>query len=64
MTKPAAFTKAAVTRAVEAVKAGGETVSAVEFRPDGSFKVLTIEPPASADEAGKVGSSWDRVFAA
>ena len=41
MTKPIPFSKAAIKRAMEAVKAGGETVSAVEIRPDGAIRVLT-----------------------
>ena len=35
------FKHSDVQRAVKAVKAGGETVSGVEFDPDGTFRVLT-----------------------
>ena len=45
MTRRANFTQADVKRAVEGVKDGGETVTGVEFYPDGRFRVLTIAEP-------------------
>jgi len=41
MTRPAPFTQAAIRRAVQALKAVGETVSGVEILPDGTVRVLT-----------------------
>lgn len=39
MTK-AAFTKAAVVRAIEAVKEGGVEVGTVEIGPDGTIRIM------------------------
>lgn len=59
MTAKSPFTKAAIRRAMEAVKAGGETVSAVEIRPDGSIRVLTAGAVVNAIEPGKGGTGWE-----
>lgn len=41
MSKPRAFRQSDIECAARALKAVGETVSGVEIRPDGSFRVLT-----------------------
>jgi len=63
MTRALPFTQAAIKRAVEGVKSGGERVTAVEIRPDGSLRVLTVDPPESAPYPAKEGpNEWDVVL--
>lgn len=41
MTSPSGFRQSDIERVARALKAVGETVGAVDVRPDGSFRVLT-----------------------
>jgi len=59
MTRALPFTQTAIKRAMEGVKAGGERVTAVEIRPDGTIRVLTTEATLDAIEAGKGGTGWE-----
>ncbi len=59
MSRRAAFKQADVERAVRALKAVGETVGAVDIRPDGSFRVLTGKEAAN-DEALSPLEAWER----
>lgn len=47
MSRRAAVTKADVARVVAALKSVGETIGAVEMKPDGTWRVLTGEPEAT-----------------
>lgn len=56
----------ALLKRVEAVagglKAVGETIAGVDYRPDGSFRVLTGERAAPVDLAGEGPNEWDSVL--
>lgn len=57
MTRRVAFRQADVTRAIQAVKDGGEKVSTVEIAPDGTIRILTgdgVEKPLDPFEV------WER----
>ncbi len=57
------FTVADVRRAVKALKAGGDSVVAVDFPPSGGFRVL-IGEPVSLDLPVRSGANeWDDVLA-
>ncbi len=59
MSKRAAFSQADVERVARALKAVGETVGAVDIRPDGSFRVLTGREVA-ANESLSPLAAWER----
>ncbi|ATQ43587.1 hypothetical protein CSW64_14855 [Caulobacter mirabilis] len=61
MTRPS-FTQADIKRAVQAVEAVGKSVAAVDFPPQGGFRVLLGEPEGAA-LAGRSGENeWDEVL--
>lgn len=53
-----AFRQSDVERAIRAIKAVGETVSGVEIKPDGTFRVLT--GGNSEPEALTPLQAWER----
>lgn len=58
MTRPARFTQADIQRAVRALQAVGETVTGVDIRPDGSFRVLTA--PAQPKQSLSPFEAWEK----
>lgn len=62
MTRAAAsFRQADIRRAVHAVESGGKSVRAVDFPPEGGFRLL-IGPPDEAANAGRRENEWDEVL--
>lgn len=59
MTRRAAFSQGDIQRVARALKAVGETVGAVDIRPDGSFRVLTRDEIA-AEQALSPLEAWER----
>lgn len=55
--------RARTAAAVAGVKAGGESVRAVDIRPDGSIRVFTGDHVPSADVTGDEPNEWDEVLA-
>lgn len=53
------FTKASVRRGIEAVEAAGKTVAAVDFPPEGGFRIVIGEPVALMAEEP---NPWDAVL--
>lgn len=51
------FKASELKRAVQTLEAVGKTVQAVEFRPGGVVRVLTVDPTSDADRPRKGG--WD-----
>lgn len=63
MTRAAAkFSHDDVRRAVKAVKAGGESVAAVDFPPQGGFRLLLGEPEPVAVPSRSGANEWDEVL--
>ena len=57
------WTAADVRRALKAVRAGGETIAAVDFPKSGGFRVL-IGQPVEIDVSPRSGANeWDEVLA-
>lgn len=51
-----------VRRALKAVESGGKSVAAVDFPPEGGFRVL-IGEPSDLSVAGRSGENeWDEVL--
>lgn len=66
MTAPAndnGFRAADVRRAVKAVESGGKSVAAVDFPPQGGFRLLLGAPIDCALPAGSGANEWDEVLA-
>lgn len=63
MTRAAAkFSFDDVRRAVKAVESGGKSIQAVDFPPEGGFRVL-IGEPSPAPVIGRSGENeWDDVL--
>lgn len=63
MTRAAArFSADDVRKAVKAVKAGGESVAAVDFPPAGGFRLLLGEPVEVAVPSRIGANEWDEVL--
>jgi hypothetical protein len=60
MARSARFRQADIGRAIKAIEGAGKSVAAVEFLPEGGFRILIGDPAASADV---VPNSWDEVLA-
>lgn len=54
--------RARMAAAVAGVKAGGESVRAVDVHPDGVIRVFTGEPIDAADVVGGEPNAWDEVL--
>lgn len=55
----AAFTKASGRRAIEAVEAAGKPVAAIDFPPEGGFRIVIGTAEAVISEAP---NPWDDVL--
>lgn len=55
----AAFTKASVRRAIEAVEAAGKPIAAIDFPPEGDFRIVIGTPAAVISEEP---NPWDDVL--
>ena len=57
------WTVADIRRALKAVKAGGESVAAVDFPKEGGFRVLLGEPVKVSVSIRSGANEWDEVLA-
>ncbi len=59
--RPATFRQSDVTRAIEAVKAAGESVGRVEVDSTGKIIVVLGRAPGQIGQEPSAETSWDRV---
>lgn len=62
MTRRAVFSQAELERVLRALKAVGETVTAVERPVEGGFVVLTAGSPPPANSPGQGDIAWDKAM--
>lgn len=63
MSQPVGWTVADVRRALKAAKAGGEPLAAVDFPPQGGFRLLFGERVDVALPTRSGANEWDDVLA-
>ena len=62
--RPCTHNRSDVKRAIELMEALGKTVTAVNYHPDGTFRVMTSDHVSKNDSTNGKTSYWDEAVGA